>query len=423
MSWARQIEVRRLLTVLAASFMTVDLPIAGALAGETSASALRADPFERGATRLLERPALALLPSATNSHLLAPFAAEWQRLAPELVRYPTTRSKYTVNVAIHRLRQSGKRPLLVFIHGILSDHLTWQYVAAQLSGDYEIWLVDLPGCGESDVPKPTALEPDGYSPTAMGERILQALQHCLEADPVAPPRSITLIGHSLGGAVVIRMMSAPELRNRYAQVIRQIDRMVLVSPCDFAVNGVPPSFRTLLGLKGWMVGLGECLGVVTPRMRELTKTSYHIPKCATLEQQRHYAHALTDSGHREAAKAMLRQFVPVDPKTMRPQWRQIDPLVADYENINVPVLVVYGTWDETLSAAMGNKLKDEIAGAVLVKVPRRGHSLPTEDPVVCAKLIRGFQQGLAAEKLGVEAGVKVYPAVPLLRRGRPVTDN
>ena len=33
---------------------------------------------------------------------------------------------------------------------------------------------------------------------------------------------------------------------------------------------------------------------------------------------------------------------------------------------------------------MGNKLKDEIPGAVLVKVPGRGHSLPTEDPLVCA---------------------------------------
>jgi pimeloyl-ACP methyl ester carboxylesterase len=225
---------------------------------------------------------------------------------------------------------------------------------------------------------------------------------------------MTLIGHSLGGAVVIRMMSAPELRARYRLVIRQIDRMVLVSPCDFAVNGVPPSFRTLLGLKGWMVGLGECLGVVDAKMRDLTKSSYHVSECATLEEQRHYAHALTDSGHREAAKAMLRQFVPFDPKTMRPLWRQIDPLIADYQNINVPVLIMYGTWDETLSAAMGNKLKDEIAGTVLVKVPQRGHSLPTEDPAVCAKLIRSFQQGSTAGQLGAVAGVKVYAATPLL---------
>jgi pimeloyl-ACP methyl ester carboxylesterase len=394
--------------------MAIDLPVAGGLAGEPSSPSRRADPFERGATRLLERPALTLLPSATNSQLLAPLAAGWQRLTPELVRYSTTRSNHTVNIAIYRLCRNVNRPVLVFIHGILSDHLTWQYVAAQLSCEYEIWLVDLPGCGESDLPRPSAIEPDGYSPTGMGERILQALQQCLAADPAAPRRSITLIGHSLGGTVVIRMMSAPELRDRYSVVIQQIDRLVLVSPCDFAVNGVPPSFRALLGLKGWMVGLGECLGVVDGKTRALTKSSYHVPECATLEQQRRYAHALTDSGHREAAKAMLRQFVPFDRKTMRPQWPEIDRLVADYQNINVPVLIIYGTWDETLSTAMGDKLKHEIAGTVLVKVPQRGHSLPTEDPVICARLIRGFQKGLTAEKLGAGVGVKVYPATPLL---------
>ncbi len=86
--------------------------------------------------------------------------------------------------------------MLVFIHGVLSDHLAWKYVAAELSTDYEIWLVDLPGCGASDAPRPAAIEPDGYSPTAMGERVLQAMRQCLRATD--PRRQVTLVGHSLG---------------------------------------------------------------------------------------------------------------------------------------------------------------------------------------------------------------------------------
>jgi pimeloyl-ACP methyl ester carboxylesterase len=366
-----------------------------------------ADPLEtRGATRLMDRTAPERLPSETNSPFLAPLAAAWQQLAPEVQRCPTVRSNHTVNLAVHRIRTSPGRPVLVFIHGLLSDHLTWQYVAAALAADYELWLVDLPGCGESDAPKPSALEPDGYSVTAMGERVLQALQQCLhEAQPGQP---LTLIGHSLGGTVVLRMMGAPSLQARYAGVLQRVERIVLLAPCDLAVNGVPAKFQALLGLKGWMVGLGQGLGVLEPKVRALTQTSYHVSECATLEQERRYAHVLEDAGHREAAKAMLLQAVPFDPKTRRPKWNEIDALVADYANIHAPTLIAYGDWDETLSAAMGNKLKDEIAGSLLVRIPGRGHALPTEDPALCADLIRRFQQGCPAVQLTQGHKARIY---------------
>ena len=303
--------------------------------------------------------------------------------------------------------------MLVFIHGVVSDHLTWKYVAADLSTDFEIWLVDLPGCGDSDAPAPSALEPDGYSPTAMGERVLQVVRQCLRA--TGPRQQVTLVGHSLGGTVAIRMISAPELQAQYADVQRRIDRAVLLAPCDLAVNCVPPSFLTLLGLKGWRVTAGEVLGVLDGKVRGLTKASYHVPECATREQQRHFSHGLEDGRHREAAKAMLREFVRFDPKTLRPLWPCIDPLLADYRNIRVPVLIVHGAWDETLSSAMGHQLKDEIPGAVLVKVPARGHSLPTEDPLRCAKLIRRFQQGRTPDEMAAGLGVELYPAVTAVR--------
>ena len=70
--------------------------------------------------------------------------------------------------------------------GILADYVMWEYVAAALAADCEIWLVDLPGCGESDAPKLTA----------MGDRVWQALRQCLAAEGGASRGQITLIGHA-----------------------------------------------------------------------------------------------------------------------------------------------------------------------------------------------------------------------------------
>ena len=412
-NWKTCLGGEKTATALVGVLAVLSLALGTASATPPAPPQRRASPFEKGATRLMDHPAPERLPSETNSPTLARLARTWASLSPEMTLCATKRSNHTVNIAIHRIHPAPDRPVLVFVHGLLSDHTTWEYVAAELARDYELWLVDLPGCGDSDAPKPSRLESDGYSPTAMGDRVWQALQQCLSA--TTPSRPISLVGHSLGGMVVLRMMSAPELRARYASLVQQVERVVLVAPCDFAVNAIPPQFGDLLGLKGWMVGLGQALGAVEPKVRTLTQVNYNVDGTGTIEQQRRFEHALVTGPHREAAKAMLLQAVPFGLKTRRPLWPQIASLVADYANISTPVLIVYGIWDETLSAAMGNKLKDEIPGAVLVKVPERGHSLPTEDPMVCAKLIQRFQQGRTPAELAAGFDMDVFPATSVLR--------
>ena len=409
--WIIEKSGKTLLSVLAG----MSLALGTASAAGPATCQQPSNPFERGAARLMDRTPPECLPSETNNPVLRPLVEKWKHLPIESRRCPTIRSNHTVNLAVHIIRKAPGRPALVCLHGILADHLMWEYVAAALADDYEIWLVDLPGCGDSDAPKPSALEPDGYSLTAMGERVWQALRQCLAAEGSDAPRRLTLVGHSWGSSVIIRMLSAPALQSRYNSEAQRVDRAVLFAPCDLAINAVPPSFLKLLGLKGGLVAIGKCLGVFDAKVRDLTKRSFQDPPFATLERQQRYEHALSHFEHREAAKAMLLQAVPFSLKTGRPQWKEIDALVDDYANISAPVLIAYGTRDETLSAAMGNKLKDEIPGAMLVKVPRRGHALPTEDPLVCAELIQRFQQGRTPAELAAGLGVKIYPATAMLR--------
>jgi pimeloyl-ACP methyl ester carboxylesterase len=409
-NWKTSIGGRRTAKTLVGTLAMLILALRTVSAATSATQQRHADPLEKGAAGLMRAPEREHLPSETNNRVLIPLVEKWRNLPMELRLCPTIRSNRPVNIAIHIISAAPGKPVLAFVHGILADYLMWEYVAADLAGNYEIWLVDLPGCGESDAPEPSTLEPDGYSPTAMGDRLWQALRQCLAAKGDAPLQKMTLVGHSIGGTVVIGMLSAPELQTRYAQEQQRVDRAVLFAPCNQAVNAVPLSLLSLLNLKSGMVTIGRILGVFDSKVRDLTKRNFQVPEFATIERQQRFAHALEDYWHREATKAMLRQLVPFDPKTLRPIWPGIEPLVAEYRNIRVPVLIVHGTWDETICCAMSHELRDYIPGAALIEVPGCGHSLPTEDPLRCARLIAGFQQDRSPSELAAELGLPFYPA-------------
>src|SRR6187397_2308631 len=68
------------------------------------------------------------------------------------------------NIAIHKIESPGDRKLLVMIHGVFSNSSAWRFMVGDLAKDFDLWLIDLPGCGLSDKPAPEQMGPNGYSP-------------------------------------------------------------------------------------------------------------------------------------------------------------------------------------------------------------------------------------------------------------------
>ena len=345
---------------------------------------------EKGAQGLMEFPEPPKLPSERETDWLLKLSEAWRAHPATCSRVDTIRGGHQVEIAIHCVGKPSQRPLLVFVHGILADYRTWRLVAGQLADDYEIWLVDLPGCGDSDAPDPGSTEADGYSASAMAERILQALEKSLAMRPDLAQRRIILVGHSLGGMTCLRMLSDPNLRLRHGALHSQIDGAVLMSTCNFEVNSVPAFFVPLLGLTGFKVSAAKFLGLFEPAVRDLVQRRFFVPECATAEQAELFAHMLADRHHRRATQAMLLQTVPFDPRSERPRWPAMCRMAQDCATITNRVLVVWGEWDEALPSSMGHALKDTIPGAKLVVIPGRGHSLTVEEPIRCAALVREF---------------------------------
>ncbi len=372
---------------------------------------------DKGAEQLLAlgeyQKVLQALPSEADCPRLKDLHERYSRRPIQKKVVRANRGGHAANLAVFQTGKLGANHVDVFIHGMLADHEAWRYVAGELGEDHELWLLDLPGCGESEG-HPAELESDAFTAGAMAERIGVVLERCLgdRAASGFPTPRLTLVAHSLGGAYALRLLSAPELRARFAAVRQQLDAVVLFAPCDVAVNCLPPSFMPLLSLTPVKVTVGHALGVVDDKIKALTRKKYFLPECATREEAERFCQMLTVPTHLRGAQAMLRGAVPWKIKENRPDWPAITALEADYANVDVPCLISWGEWDETLSETMGHKIRDHVPGARLVEITGAGHSLSSEQPLACAHIIRTAQAAVSAGRFTALPAVCRYGEGP-----------
>ncbi len=329
------------------------------------------------------------LPPENDVPELKEYMSIWEAL-PKRTSWRSTSiaGSMPVQIAIHEVGPGTNSHVYVLIHGMLASYMTWRYVAAALPADSDLWIVDLPGHGESDKPSPKALGPRGYAPGAVAERILQALEQ-QSADRPSPPR-ITLVAHSLGGMVALRMLSCPGIRQRHAGLLKQVDDAILFAPCDVAVGVQLGQLLKISGLSSTTVTFGDVLGLVKDKVAEASQGACYHPGYATQESAYLLFQAFTTPAILKASQAMIKQAVEGWATKGRPEWSPITQLVCNYTNITVPCLIVWGECDETLPEWMGHKLKDHIPGAQLRELPECMHSPHLECPTTCADLITAF---------------------------------
>lgn len=298
-----------------------------------------------------------------------------------------------VRVALHELGPTHTRDrVLVCIHGVLADSRMWRFFAGDLSRDHDMLLVDLPGCGRSDAPDPESMGPEAYAPQDLAHRTLESLRAYLASRPDST--RLVLVGHSLGGAVILRAYVDDRLRNQYADVLKRVESLVLFSPLDVAVEKAHPVILELSRITGWRIWSAVQLGILRDRVADAVFDSVSDPALALREEADAKVEILTDWPRRRAMQAMLNRAVPG--RGMRPNWNQIDPLVERYPLVSPPTLIVWGVRDEVLPLSMGYKLAAQLPHASLKPIPRAMHSFVVEQPAVAAQHTRDFLSGLDA---------------------------
>jgi 3-oxoadipate enol-lactonase len=249
-------------------------------------------------------------------------------------------------------RREGRQgaPVVLLVHGLLSDHRLWDPVVERLMGDYEILRPDLRGHGRSSAPPP---------PYTM-EQLADDVPALLDALGV---QRVHFVGTSLGG------MIGQQLAVRHPQRL-----LSLTLANTGAVQGAAGPWDERIGLareKG-VAALAE------PTLQRWFTPQVRQSAPAEMERLRGMLLDVSRDGYVGCATAVR-------------NLAQLELL----PRIALPTLVIAGSNDEAIPHAAGEKIAQLVPGARLVSLPT-GHQAAVEQPEAFVAAWRTFVAGINA---------------------------
>jgi pimeloyl-ACP methyl ester carboxylesterase len=262
-----------------------------------------------------------------------------------------------------RYRVHGSGPLtLVLLHGLAARSETWTDLVPLFPPEsYTLYLLDLLGSGESSKP-----ELADYSIRAHSRRLLRFL----EKESLS---GVTLVGHSLGGAVVL-LAAIEAMLEKKEQLLA---KMVIIGgpgylqrlPFMAEVFRIPLAgslFILLHAPDAWAkIGL---------------RAAYHDLRLVDREHVARYAPCYRDRDAKRALVETCRRIVPSDQ----------EEISARYGELRLPVLLLWGRQDRIVPLSQGTRLQAAIAGARLEVIERCGHNPQEENPAAAFAIIDRF---------------------------------
>lgn len=334
--------------------------------------------------------------------------ARYESVRKVVTRVPVTLpSGHRTTVEVEERGTGTAERLVVLVHGVMSDRRTWRYVAADLTSTpgIDVLLVDLPGCGGSDAPDPMEVGLADYAPPALSSAVIEAVDARLAARGGVRPQ-VTLAGHSLGAALLLRCLCEPSPSRKRPDATsateERTDSLVLFSPIDVAYERPDPAFREMAELKAYEVDAARTLGVLAKKTTEAVISSAREGSSPPREEADRLFEILASPSKRRAGQAILAQACPYLPDG-RPDWKRCEEDGRALAAVKKPVLLVVGERDETVPSAYGFRLAARLSNSWLRTVPGGTHPLPTEDAAVCAQAIRDFarEKGAGWPRIGV----------------------
>jgi pimeloyl-ACP methyl ester carboxylesterase len=280
------------------------------------------------------------------------------------------------------------RPVLVMQPGILADRGTWRFLAGALARELDLVLLDPPGTGRSSAPAIGAKGSPRYSPTWLADCMLSALAAWDREN--GSTRGYVLVGHSLGGAVVLRALADPTLATRHAGLLARVKGAALMSPADVATTHRSRAALEIACLGDCKAALGGSLGVMKKQVREGVRENVRHPERDALAGEAARIESLL--GRRESrhgVRAMLVRFQPLG-KRLEPDLAAARRL-ADHERaVAQPILMLWGPRDGTLHPTDAERIRERLAHERFVALDGLGHSLHQEGVLRVADELRGF---------------------------------
>ncbi len=257
------------------------------------------------------------------------------------------------------------QPPIVLLHGIGRSLEDWS-ASASLAERFRVYAPDLIGFGYTD--KPDA----PYSLASLAEFVKDFLVTVGETAPVV------LIGNSLGGAV------AQTFATTYPERVRSL---VLVASAGFG-SEVILALRLIT-----LPGLGELL--LKPSRRSAKGTVESLFYGSGFVTEERIAHTLNLARQAGAARAFLATVRNLGTwRGVRAAWR--DDLSRRLITLDLPMLIVWGEYDEVLPVKHLNAAAKRYPHAQVHLFPNTGHAPQLERAADFNALVLDFLASLEA---------------------------
>lgn len=257
-----------------------------------------------------------------------------------------------VNGATLHYEESGTGPeAVVFAHGLLFDRRIFDAQRAALSDRYRTIAFDFRGHGGSEVTR------DGYDMDTLADDAAELIR-ALGAAPCH------FAGLSMGGFVGLRLAA------RRPELLRSLT--VIDSSADPEPAENVPRYR-LLNAVARLLGLGSVVGRVLPIV--FGRTTMTAPE------------------RRDVRETWRRRIARQDRRGVTRAVRGVvgrEGVSGELERIRVPTLVIVGEEDTATRPEKSERIRDAIAGAELVVVPRAGHMSTIENPEAVTRALEAF---------------------------------
>jgi pimeloyl-ACP methyl ester carboxylesterase len=274
----------------------------------------------------------------------------------------------------HRVsyRRAGWGPVVLLIHGITGNSLTWDQVIEPLAERYTVVAPDLLGHGESAKPR------GDYSlgAYASGLRdLLGALGH----------ERATVVGHSLGGGVAMQMAY---------QFPERCERLVLVSSGGLGREVHPLLRAAVLPGSEWVLPLiarqglfdvGSSVGGFLSRVG--------LRAGSDLQEMWAGFASLADAEARAAFVHTLRTI-------LDPGGQRVSAMDRLYLAKEMPTLIVWGERDPIIPYRHALAASEAMPGSHLVSFPQAGHFAHRDDPRRFVRELTDFIEGSEPAAIG-----------------------
>ena len=139
-----------------------------------------------------------------------------------------------IHIVEPTMQGTEKGPALLFVHGAGGDASTWSFQADFFKGKYPVFLMDLPGHGDSG---------------GSGEVEIPAYAEWVRktVERVIPDRPLVLAGHSMGGAIVQELALNPPQNLRGMVLVGTGARLGVMPEIFEMLENDPESFFGTIG--------------------------------------------------------------------------------------------------------------------------------------------------------------------------------